>query len=115
MNPFREVNWRPGRTERRRFALSLVVGFPCIAILLIVAHRWHAGAWSFGFPAAVGAAGAAMGTVLWIFPRIALPFYVAWYAVACAIGFVVSNVVLALVYVLMFAPLGWLLRVLGRK
>ena len=31
VNPFKEVNWNPGPRERRKFALSLIIGFPCIA------------------------------------------------------------------------------------
>ena len=36
VNPFKEVNWNPGPQERRKFALSLVIGFPCIAVVLLV-------------------------------------------------------------------------------
>jgi hypothetical protein len=47
LNPFHEVNWRPGLPELRKFALSLVVGFPCVATALLVAQRVHTGAWAF--------------------------------------------------------------------
>ena len=28
VNPFNEVSWNPDLRERRKFALSLVIGFP---------------------------------------------------------------------------------------
>jgi hypothetical protein len=114
MNPFREVNWRPNLAARRQFARSLVIGFPCVALLMLVAHRVQGGAWSLGFPLALAAGGVAAGLVLWALPQIALPFYVVWYGAACCIGLVVGNVVLAAVYLLMFAPFGWARRALGR-
>jgi hypothetical protein len=115
VNPFREVNWQPGPLERRRFAVSLIVGFPCIAAVLLVAG-WAQGTGAALAPAlAVGGAGVALGVVLWAVPRIARPFYVVWYAVACAMGFVVGNLLLAAIYLLMFVPVGWAMRAMGRK
>jgi len=115
VNPFGEINWQPGRQERRRFATSLIVGFPCVAAGLLVAGRWHGAGGSFGFPLAVGGGGVALGLILWMAPQIARPFYVGWYAAAGCIGFVVGNVALAAVYLLMFAPVGLALRAMGRR
>ena len=35
LNPFAEINWEPTVNERRTFALTLVVGFPCVAPVLL--------------------------------------------------------------------------------
>lgn len=115
VNPFQEVNWRPGREERRAFATSLAVGFPGVAAVLLVVGRWHGGQWSFGFPLAVGGVGTALGLLLWIVPPLARPFYVGWYAVACCAGFLVGNAVLATIYLLMLTPLGLARRAIGRR
>jgi hypothetical protein len=115
LNPFSEVNWQPGVKERRKFATSLLVGFPCVAAVLLVAGRWHGAEWNFGPPLAVGGAGAALGLILWVVPQIARPFYVGWYAVAGCIGFLLGNVLLAAVYLLMFAPVGLAMRAMGRR
>ncbi len=115
LNPFREVNWQPDRAERRKFAVSLMVGFPIVATVLLVAGWWHGGAWNFSFPLAVGGVGAGLGAILWLIPRITWPFYVAWYAVACCLGLVVGNGVLIAVYLLMVTPMGWARRALGRR
>ena len=115
VNPFGEVNWKPGLKERRRFATSLIVGFPCVAAGLLVAGRWHGAGWSLGFPLAVGGVGVALGLIVWVVPQIARPFYVGWYAVACCVGFLIGNVVLAAIYLLIFTPVGWAMRALGRS
>ena len=38
INPFKETNWKPGVTERRKFTKCLVIGFPSVAALLVVAE-----------------------------------------------------------------------------
>lgn len=115
VNPFREVNWEPDRQERRRFAMSLIVGFPSVAAGLLVVGRWHGAAWSFGMPLTVGGLGVALGLILWVAPQIARPFYVGWFALACCVGFLIGNVMLAAVYLLLFAPVGLAMRALGRQ
>ena len=115
MNPFHDVNWNPGRKERRKFAVSLLVGFPGVAAVLLVAGRWHGADWDFGFPLAVGGIGAGLGLILLIAPQVARPFYIGWHAVACSAGFVTGNLVLAVVYLLLFTPVGLGKRAMGRR
>ncbi len=115
LNPFHEVNWRPGPAERRRFAASLIVGFPLVATGLLLAGRWHSGGWNLFLAATVGGIGTSVGLVLRWFPAIARPCYVLWYAIACAGGFVVGNLLLAGIYYLLFTPIGWARRALGRR
>ena len=114
MNPFADVNWNPDLRARRKFAVSLVIGFPVIAVLLSLAaylkthHVAH-------FPIWLGATGLAVGVVLWLIPQIAKPFYVVWYFLGCCVGIVVGNVVFALFYFLVFTPFGLFRRLLNRK
>lgn len=115
LNPFDEINWHPDVKERRKFAASLIVGFPCLAAVLIVAERIHGAKGSLVFPLTMGGTGVAIGLILWLAPQIARPFYVGWYAAAGCAGFVIGNVVLASIYVLMFAPVGLLMRAMGRR
>jgi hypothetical protein len=110
VNPFKEVKWNPDTAARRAFARSLIIGFPCLALLLILGNRLATGAWHPAFPLQIAAIGMAAGVLFWLVPAIARPFYVLWYAVACCIGFVVGNVVFATVYLLVFAPIGILRR-----
>jgi hypothetical protein len=109
MNPFAYVNWNPDTRARRKFAASLIIGFPAIAVLLALISFLkgrHAG----HFPIWLGGLGLAAGMILWLLPQIAKPFYLAWYFLGCCIGIVVGNVLFSLFFLLVFTPLGMLLR-----
>lgn len=113
MNPFKEVNWAPGFAEKRKFALSLLIGFPCLAAVLALVTRLSTHSWKpfFGWLAIIGAG---VGLVLWLLPQIARPFYLVWYFLACCLGLVVGNVLLSAFYFLILTPIGLLLRAFGR-
>jgi len=59
VNPFKEVNWNPGPQERRKFALSLVIGLPCVAAVLLVLGWLRGRGWNFPLTAIVGGGGLA--------------------------------------------------------
>jgi len=114
LNPFHEINWHPNLPERRTFAVSLAVGFPCLAMALLTAQRWHTGGWNLSPALTLAAAGITLGAILWVLPQIARPFYLVWYGVACTIGFVIGNALLATVFFLLVTPTGWVRRLLGK-
>jgi len=109
MNPFADVNWNPDTRARKKFAVSLIVGFPAIAILLAAASYLKAHHVAH-FPIWLGGIGLAVGIILWLLPQIAKPFYVVWYFLGCCIGIVVGNVLFSLFFYLVVTPLGLLLR-----
>jgi len=114
MNPFKEVNWTPDVAERRKFARSLVIGFPCIAVLLILASWVKTGGWKIEPALIIGGAGLAIGLVLLALPGIARPFYVIWYGLACVMGLVVGNILLAVVFYILITGVGLAMRVAGK-
>ena len=114
VNPFKEVNWNPGPRERRKFALSLVIGFPCLAVLFLLFGALRGRGWNFPPAALVGGGGLAVGLLLLAVPQLARPLYVAWYFVACCIGVVVGNLALAIVFFVVLTGLGLVMRALGR-
>jgi hypothetical protein len=114
LNPFKEVNWHPDTAARRTFAKSLVIGFPCVALVFLVAG-WLAGkGWNVSFALKLGGIGAAAGVVFYAVPAIARPFYVIWYALACCVGLVVGNVVMALIFYVLVTGIGLFKRLLGQ-
>jgi hypothetical protein len=114
MNPFADVNWKPGVPERKKFAVSLIIGFPLIAILFGVVTRLAKHTWN-PFFLWLGIIGLAVGVVLWLLPQIARPFYVVWYFLGCCVGIVVGNVIFALFYYLVFTPFGLVRRTANRN
>ena len=59
--------------------------------------------------------GAGVGALFWLAPAIAKPFYVAWYALACCIGVVVGNVLMALIFYVLVTGIGLLKRLGGSR
>lgn len=112
VNPFREVNWRPDAAQRRQFAKSWMVGFPCVAGLIWALGWVIRGRWDAHLPVAlwVAGVGATAGLLLYLVPQVARPFYVVWYGLACCVGLVVSNLMLAGMFYLVITPFGWLRR-----
>ena len=48
LNPFKDINWNPGLVEKREFGMSLIIGFPCLALFFTVitwlrTHTWQPG------------------------------------------------------------------------
>jgi hypothetical protein len=113
LNPFKDTNWNPDLGERRKFARSLIIGLPCIALLLLVTGRLHASVWNFNPPLIIGGAGFGLGVLLLLLPSIAKPFYLVWYFLACCVGIVVGNVLLALAFYVFVTGVGLLKRAFG--
>jgi hypothetical protein len=113
LNPFKDVNWNPGRADRKKFALSLIIGFPVIAAVFALGTRLASHTWK-PFFLWLGLIGLAVGIVLWLVPQIARPFYMVWYFLGCCMGLVVGNVLFAAFYYLLLTPMGLVMRLAGR-
>jgi hypothetical protein len=114
MNPFTEVNWNPDRAGLRKFGISLMIGFPCIAAVILLVGHFAKGGWKHG-PMWLAAIGFALGLIFWALPGIAKPFYKIWYFFGCCIGFVMGNLVLSLFFYLLISPIGLFMRAAGRR
>ena len=105
---FQHVKWQPDARELRRFAIAMLIGFFVLGSL----SAWRANGiatgsivlWSIGVVLAVAAFVPKMG-------RIA---YLAVYLPTSIIGYVVSNVMLTLMFFLVITPLGIILRLMGK-
>ena len=113
MNPFADVNWNPDRAEKKKFAATLVIGFPCFAAVLLLIWRVAGGTWRPGL-VWLGAVGCTVGILLWLMPAISKPFYLVWHFVGCCMGFVVGNLALTLFYYAVLTPVGWAMRATGK-
>ena len=113
INPFEDINWQPDLGERRKFARSLILGFPAIATIMEVIGRLTSGHWKAG-PLWLGAIGCGIGLALWLVPQISKPFYLLWYFAACCMGFVMSNLIVGAFFFLAVTPLALIMRAIGR-
>lgn len=115
LNPFKEVNWQPDTAARRTFAKSLIIGFPCVAVVFLLAGKLAGGAWNPGFALRLGGFGTAAGVLFYAVPGIAKPFYVTWYALACCVGLVMGNLLMGLLFYVFVTGLGLAKRAFGSQ
>jgi len=104
-----DVNWNPSRKELKAFSLLLIVFFAIVAWL---AHRKGASietAWM------IASGGAVVGVAGLFSPAFIRVVYVIWMTAVFPIGFVVSNVVLAIVFYGVVSPIGLLAKLTGRN
>lgn len=115
INPFKEINWKPDAVELRTFAWSLVIGFPCIAIVFFLATwvKTHTAPEPRSF-LMLGGIGAAVGVACLVIQPLARLLYPVWYFLAACIGIVVSNLIFAILFYGLFTPIGLVMRVIGR-
>ncbi len=113
LNPFKEVNWNPDTAARRTFGKSLMIGFPCLALVFLAVGWLRGEGADVSFALKLGGIGAGTGLLFYAVPAVAGPFYVLWYGLACCIGLVVGNVVLALLFYVLVTGIGLLKRLGG--
>lgn len=115
LNPFKEVDWNPDLPARRKFAVSLAVGFPIVAILILLLGRIFGGEWKPTVPIWMAGSGVGVGLALWALPRIAKPFYIVWYAFGCTMGMVIGNTLMGAFFYLLITPFGLIRRLSKTK
>ncbi len=108
------IDWNPDRRKLRQFGLFMLAG--CAVLGLLVA--WRAG-WALLAPewnrtTVIWVAGGAMGFLALIRPGWLRPFYLIWMGLAFPIGWVLSHVLLGVVFYGVFTLVGLLFRILGR-
>jgi hypothetical protein len=105
---FQHVKWHPDARELRRFAIFMLVGFFVLGLLSVWRAKGIATGsivlWSIGVFLAVAS----------FVPRLGRVAYLGVYLPTSIIGYVVSNVMLALMFLFVITPLGIVLRLLGK-
>jgi hypothetical protein len=97
---------KTGARELRKFGLTVGGVFAALGLAL-----WLRGKGHYPWFLAPGMVLVAFGAAL---PKALKPVYIAWMALALALGFVVSHVVLTLFFFLVITPVGWAARLLGK-
>jgi len=98
----------PGKTaaELRKYGFIMFTAFAVISALLFLRHR---PAWTFTAVPSVLFLGFAV-----FMPRMLAPVEKLWMKLAAVLGFIMTNVLLILVFFFAITPTGLLLRLLGK-
>ena len=99
-----EINRRPSRRDLLWFGGILPVFFGIVGTMA----RWKLGASGLGF--GLWGAGAVVTAVYWALPALRVAVYLAWMHVFFPLGWLVSHLVLGVLFFLVATPLGLLLR-----
>ena len=115
-----EINWNPDRRQLRTFAILWLIAFGLLGAYV----AWKAGAlagrvpigWRAPWTASLAlwllaVAGSVTGLAL---PTIIKPVYIAWMVAAFPVGWMVSQVLLALTYFGVFTACALVFRLIGR-
>src|SRR5262245_36510128 len=102
-----DIRFDPTTREMRQFA-GLLTAFGGGLAAWGYWRGWSAG-WLALFTAATVA-----GLVGLVMPRALRPLYVGWMVAAFPIGWAISKVVLAVVFIVVFVPIGLVFRMFGR-
>lgn len=106
--PFRHIRWNPDRAELRRFSVAMLVGFGILG--LAAAWRVHGfgpHTWNlWGAGVVLGALGQTPVLGRWA--------YLGVYLASGVAGFVVSRVLLTLIFFVVFTPIAAILRLTGK-
>jgi len=104
-----DINWNPDRNELRKFGETSMAMLILIALVFYWLDRLTA-VWSLYLCAA--------GLGIFILSRISTkmikPFYLVLYALALPIGFVLTNILMAVFYFVILTPIGLIFRLIRR-
>ena len=97
------INHHPSRRQLRVFAVAWLLFFGSLALALWTKDRVHPAAWLGGFSLCLFVVGLVLPQSLrWV--------YLGMTYATFPIGWVLSHVVLAVVYYFALTPIGWILR-----
>jgi len=106
INPFKDINWSPDNAELRKFGKTMLIGLPIVGILFFLA-LWQIKGMEMPAAIEVGASIAIAGVVICITSLIAPPlakaFYMVWFLFAACMGIVMGNLVMIVIYYLLFS------------
>jgi hypothetical protein len=103
-----EINRDPTPKDYQVFALALALFFLALQLVVGIGLGSTAAAW------AIAGAGFALLALLALVPAARRPLYLGWIYAFYPLGWVVSHVVLAVVYYGVFTPIGLVSRLAGR-
>ena len=106
-----QIDFKPTADKLRQFGWFALIGFPLIAV--VVLYSWLD--WQPNLVVYILLAlGGVSGLLAAVAPRALRPIYVTMMLIAIPIGFVISMVLLRLIYYFLFTPMALWFRLRGR-
>ncbi len=99
------ANWKPTVRQLRQFGVLCAMALPCLAWLWSLGGVWIGG---------LAIVGIAIAVLAWLVPAAIAPLFIGLMLITLPIGLVLSELVLMLVYGLLFVPMGITFRCIGR-
>lgn len=99
--------------QRRRTALQVAVGAPFAGLIWLLIIRLVSGTWSLGFPLTIVGVSCSLALLMLVREPVGSLACRIWTGLIFVIDWVVTRVLCAMLYYLIFTPLGLVLRVLG--
>jgi len=109
-----EIDWNPDAPKLRQFALICFCGFLLLGLLFAWRLECLTGSQNCTLPALFWSIAAVIGVAGLLFPQVLKPVYQIWMAVTFPIGWLLSHLVLGIIYFGLFTLLGFIFRILGR-
>lgn len=103
-----EINRNPSQRELRWFGVIVLIFCGAVGLILRLRFDLETAAWI------AWAVGALVAAVFYAVPPVRRALYVGWMYLFYPVGFVLSLVVLGVIYYLVLTPIGLVLRLLGR-
>ena len=110
LNPFKEINWQPGRAEIVAFGKTLMIGGGILELLAVMVRVFLSASRHVVTVQVVFLAIIVFGLVAYVLPTVSKPIYLLWFFVGACIGTVVSNLLFLMFFYLLFTPIAWLVR-----
>jgi len=102
-----DINWKPSAKQLRQFAALEIVFFAIVSAWL------YCNSSSPQVAVAVIAVAAVVGVLGMVWPALVRPIYVAWMAIVFPIGWLVSHLLLAILFYLVISPIGVIMKLCG--
>lgn len=99
-----EINWNPPKRDLKIFSILLIAFFGIVA--WIVHSKWEATTAAVAIVVAV----TVLGIACFLLPELARRVYVGWMIAVFPIGWVVSHLILAVIFYGVFTPFGLVMR-----
>lgn len=103
-----KLDWNPSDKKLRDYSLICLPGFGVFSVIALI--RFH----SEMFAVILGVAAILIPILGYLSPKLVKPIYLGMSLLAFPVGFVISNLILLLMYLLVFTPVSLIFKLMGR-